>query len=83
VARQEKTLHHVLSRSGDANVRFEDLRSLLVSLGFIERIRGSHYMFGKNGVEEQINLQREGDKAKPYQVKQVRIIILKYDLAQE
>jgi len=29
-------------------------------------------------VEEKINLQREGNKAKPYQVKQVRAVILKY-----
>lgn len=31
-------------------------------------------------VEEIINLQPNGNKAKPYQVKQVRHIILKYQL---
>jgi hypothetical protein len=37
-------------------------------------------LFGRTGIEEQINLQRDGAKAKPYQVKQVRAIILRYDL---
>ena len=34
----------------------------------------------KEGVEERINLQKEGKNAKPYQVKQVRSIIQKYGL---
>ena len=34
----------------------------------------------KDDVEEIINLQPAGNKAKPYQVKQVRNIILKYQL---
>jgi hypothetical protein len=33
-----------------------------------------------NGVEEILNLQPKNAKAKPYQVKQVRNIILKYNL---
>jgi len=80
VAKHEKTLEQVLSGRSDANVRFEDLRSLVLALGFTERIRGSHHMFGKAGVDEQINLQREGAKAKPYQVKQVRVVIVRYNL---
>jgi len=80
VGRHEKTLEQVLSGRSDANVRFEDLRSLLLALGFKERTRGSHHMFGKVGLEEQINLQREGAKAKPYQVKQVRAVIVRYNL---
>jgi hypothetical protein len=78
--KHSKTLERVLSGRADANVRFEDLRTLLVALGFVERSRGSHHMFGRSGIEEQINLQRDGAKAKPYQVKQVRIILLRYDL---
>jgi len=81
VARHEKILERILSGQGDANIRFEELRSLLLGLGFSERSRGSHHMFGRTGIEEQINLQREGSKAKPYQVKQVRAVILKYNLA--
>ena len=47
-------------------------------LGFEERVRGSHHIFTKGGVEEILNLQAKGGKAKPYQVKQVRTVIIKY-----
>lgn len=80
VAKHEKTLEQVLDGRSDANVRFDDLRKLLLTIGFVERTRGSHHVFGKLGVEEQINLQRDGANAKPYQVKQVRAIILRYNL---
>ena len=39
-----------------------------------------YLIFRKAGVEEKINLQREGSEAKPYQVRQVRVVILKYRL---
>ena len=50
------------------------------SMGFEERIRGSHHMFRRAGIVEKINLQREGNKAKVYQVRQVRAVIVKYKL---
>jgi hypothetical protein len=50
-------------------------------LGFAERIRGDHYIFTKDGVAEILNLQPRGREAKPYQVKQVRGVIVKYQLA--
>ena len=40
----------------------------------------SHHTFRKQGIEEKINIQRDGNKAKAYQVRQVRNIILKYHL---
>jgi hypothetical protein len=52
-------------------------------LGFHERTRGSHHVFVKDGVTELINLQREGQLAKPYQVRQVRAIIAGYGLGKE
>ena len=55
----------------------------LERLGFETRIRSSHHMFRKEGVEEKINLQKEHGKAKPYQVRQVRNIILKYKLGDQ
>jgi predicted RNA binding protein YcfA (HicA-like mRNA interferase family) len=73
----EKTLRRLLSGAADAAIRFDDLCQLLESLGFERRVRGSHHLFRKSGVEEKINLQRAGTHAKPYQVKQVRSIILK------
>jgi predicted RNA binding protein YcfA (HicA-like mRNA interferase family) len=50
----------------------------LFRLGFAERIRGSHHIFSKEGVEELINLQRHGNNAKVYQVRQVRAILKRY-----
>ena len=76
----DKVLERVLSRTSDANIRFDDLCHLLSSLGFEMRVRGNHHIFRKAGVEEKINLQREGSEAKPYQVRQVRAVILKYRL---
>ena len=60
--------------------RFDDLRQLLLHLGFLERTRGSHHIFTKSGVQERMNLQREGNQAKVYQVRQVRAVIVKYKL---
>jgi len=69
--RHEKLLIQILRGTSDANISFADLRPLLIRLGFEERTRGSHHVFRKEGVEEKTTLQREGNKAKPYQVRQV------------
>ncbi|MDE2838981.1 MAG: type II toxin-antitoxin system HicA family toxin [Chloroflexota bacterium] len=66
----------ILSGRADANIRFDDLRRFLLRLGFVERVRGSHHTFRREGVRERINLQRDGSHAKPYQVRQVRQVIL-------
>lgn len=76
----KKLLLKILSGTSDSNIRFEDLCSLLLSLGFEVRIRGSHRIFRKDGIEEKMNLQQDVNKAKAYQVKQVRGIIVKYKL---
>jgi len=79
-----RILEKVLSGLSDKNIRFSELRSLVSSLGFDERIRGDHHIFSQTGVAEILNLQplRDG-MAKAYQVKQVRSIILKYKLGKE
>ena len=78
----EKLLLKLLSGASDNNFSFEELRSLLLSLGFTEKTTaGSHRIFHKADVLELINIQPIGSKAKPYQVKQVRGIVLKYKLA--
>ncbi|MBU1224659.1 MAG: type II toxin-antitoxin system HicA family toxin [Gammaproteobacteria bacterium] len=56
------------------------LYDVLMSLGFSQHTRGSHHIFSHPDVLELINLQRDGGKAKPYQVRQVRAIILQYKL---
>jgi hypothetical protein len=73
----KKLYEHILMRRSDANVSFETLCALLRRLGFDERIKGDHHIFTKDGVEEILNLQPKGGKGKPYQVKQVRDVILK------
>jgi hypothetical protein len=80
MGRYDKLIFQVLSGTSDASIAFSDLINLLQYLGFEMRIKGSHHIFRKAGVEEKPNLQKEGNKAKPYQVKQVRNIILKYKL---
>ena len=76
----EKLYEHILMRRSDTNVPFETLRTLLRRLGFDERIKGDHHIFTKDGVDEILNLQPKDGKGKPYQVKQVRNVILKYHL---
>lgn len=78
----EKTLQKILRGASDANVSFKDLCNLLKRLGFSERVRGDHFIFTKADVEEILNLQPIGANAKVYQVKQVRNIILKYNLGE-
>ena len=75
-----KILEVVLRGTSDANIAFSDICLLLKNLGFSERIRGDHFIYTKGGIEEIINLQPIGNKAKAYQVKQVRNLILKYKL---
>lgn len=72
-----------LRGTSDANIAFFDLCLVLRQLGFDERIRGSHHIFSKAEVEEILNLQPKRGKAKAYQVKQVRKVILRYRLADE
>jgi len=66
--KHEKLLFQILQGTSDANISFDDLCNLLIKLGFAERIRGSHHIFRKEGIIEKINLQRDDNKAKAYQV---------------
>ena len=74
--RNDNLRQRILSGRSDANIRFDDLQQFLLRLGFVERVRGSHHVFRKEGVRERINLQRDGSHAKPYQVRQVRSVVL-------
>ena len=76
----EKILLSVLCGTSDTNIRFADIQQLLEFLGFCERIKGDHHIYTKTGVAEIINIQPIGNKAKAYQIKQIRNIILKYRL---
>ncbi len=80
MGKHEKLYEHILMRRSDANVPFDGLCALLKRIGFDERIRGDHHIFTMSGVEEILNLQPRNEKGKPYQVKQVRDVILRYTL---
>ena len=76
----QKALSAILSGIQDKNISFSDLYNILIALGFSVRIKGDHHIFTKPDVVEIINIQPDGNKAKPYQVKQVRNLVLKYKL---
>ncbi|MBM4045741.1 MAG: type II toxin-antitoxin system HicA family toxin [Planctomycetes bacterium] len=78
MGRYERLVQQILSGRADANIRFGDLCNLLRRFGFDMRVSGSHHIFRMQGVEEKVNLQQDGNNAKPYQVRQVRQLILKY-----
>ena len=68
----DKLILKILSGVSDANIGFDELCNILINLGFDLRIKGSHHVFRKNGVEEKVNLQKDGANAKPYQVRQIK-----------
>jgi predicted RNA binding protein YcfA (HicA-like mRNA interferase family) len=53
---------------------------LILSYGFTERIKGDHHIYKRNDIIERIVIQPLGNKAKAYQVKQVRNLFIKYGL---
>ena len=77
---RDSILDRILRGTSDANIPFADMCQLLRRLGFDERIRGSHHIFTKEGVAEILNVQPKRANAKPYQVKQVRNVIVRYKL---
>jgi hypothetical protein len=81
MGKHEKLLQVILQGRSDANIPFAGLCHLMKRLGFEERIRGDHHIFTMIGVEEILNIQPKGSKAKLYQVKQVRNVILRYRLS--
>jgi hypothetical protein len=83
MSKHAKLLEKILLGTSDANIPFDGLCHLLQRLGFQKRVRGSHHIFYRNNVEEILNLQPRGANSKPYQVKQVREVILRYKLAEE
>jgi len=73
----------ILSGRSDANIPFARTVNLLEYLGFDKRIQGSHHIFTREGIEELIDIQEVEGKVKPYQVKQMRAVLKKYNLRKE
>ena len=80
MSQYNKILSKILSGFSDKDISFLELCNALKYLGFGERIKGSHHIFYKEEIKEILNLQPKESKAKPYHVKQVRNIILKYKI---
>ena len=83
MSKHSKTIQKILSGRSDANIKFNDVYSLLVHLGFEVRVKGSHHIFRKEGIKELINIQKDGSKAKPYQIRQIRAVLINYKLTEE
>lgn len=77
-----KLRNKILAGGADANIEFSALRQFLIRLGFEERVKGDHHIFTRHDMAEIINLQPKVNKAKAYQVKQVRSILIKYRLGE-
>jgi len=80
MGKYDKLFVSVLFGKNSASIRFNELTQLLRAMGFSERIKGSHHIYSRHDIEEILNLQPLGAQAKPYQVRQVRALILKYRL---
>jgi hypothetical protein len=82
MTQRQKLIAKILTGTSDSNIGFDEFCGLLKSLGFENRVNGSHHIFYKTGIDEILNIQPNGNKAKAYQVKQVREIIVKYKLSE-
>ena len=82
MSKYNKLIQKILSSRSDKDISFSELCNLLLKLGFQQRIKGDHHIFYKSDIKEIINIQPKGNLAKPYQVKQIRNIILNYKLGE-
>ena len=80
MGKYDKLFTNILSGRSDQSIRFTELTHLLRAMGFNERIRGDHYIYYRQDIEEILNLQPKGSQAKAYQVRRVRNMIIKYHL---
>lgn len=76
----KKVYNDVISGKSDNNIHFNDLRKLLESLNFGYRIKGDHFIYYRDDIPEIINIQPDGNKAKGYEVKQLRLLFKKYGI---
>lgn len=76
----EKIMISIMSGTQDKNIKFRDLKKLLEVLNFDCRIKGDHFIYSYKNLPENINIQPQGNMAKPYQVKQIRNYMLKYKI---
>lgn len=82
MSKAQKLATKLLSGRSDKNLSFHDPCYLIEHAGFESRAgKGSHRISFKEGIPEIINVQpRDDGKAKPYQVQQVRELLVKYKI---
>ncbi|WP_072620755.1 type II toxin-antitoxin system HicA family toxin [Spirulina major] len=80
MGKYEKLLLKIIRGESDTTINFKQLFSLLLKLGFDQRVKGDHFIFTREDIIEIINIQPRDSQAKAYQVKQIRSLILKYNL---
>ena len=72
------------ARRNPTGLRFSELVSLIEACGFTRRrIVGDHFVHGRDDVQEIINIQPEGGRAKAYRVRQFVKLIGRYGLPSE
>ena len=77
----KKVYDFVKNGKSDNNIRYEDFQNLIIDLGFeFKRYNGSHEIYFNKTINKRMNIQRDGTKAKAYQVRQLRNIIIQYNL---
>ena len=77
----KKVYTAIMSGKSDNNIKYTDFQNIIIDLGFkFRRYNGSHEIYYHFGIKERMNIQKDGNKAKEYQVKQLRNIILKHKL---
>jgi predicted RNA binding protein YcfA (HicA-like mRNA interferase family) len=79
MARPAKILDRVME--GRGSISFRDLERLLLALGFMhDRTSGSHRIYIHPTVTRPLSVQPQGKDAKPYQVRQLRVMIEEFNL---
>ena len=80
MSKWEKFRSKILSGQCDGNIDFAELVNYLQRCGFDLRTRGGPNLITKKGIDALINLQSDGPTAKRYQVRQIRDILIKYQI---
>ncbi|MCM1499280.1 MAG: type II toxin-antitoxin system HicA family toxin [Clostridium sp.] len=77
----KKIYNNVISGKADNSINFNDFRNLIIDLGFnFIRQSGSHVQYYNSTINERMTIQNDKGKAKGYQVRQLRNIIIKHGL---
>jgi predicted RNA binding protein YcfA (HicA-like mRNA interferase family) len=75
----KKLLEKAVASGG--NLRFGDMQTLVKAFGFaLIRVRGSHHIYARPDIPEQVNIQNRKGKAKPYQVRQFLELVEQHNL---